>query len=171
VLLILMRHAEAGEADLRRWPDDGQRPLTDAGRREHAGVATALRGMGVRFDRLLTSPLARARETAEITARAYGGTPAPEPTDLLGEGAEPASTLAGLAAVEAEALLCVGHEPTLSRLAALLIARDGTARVEMAKSGVVVIECAGPVAPGRGLLRLHLRPREILRLLDRAAEP
>ena len=166
-----MRHAEAGEADSRRWPDDGQRPLTDAGRREHAGVAAALRDMGVRFDRLLTSPLVRARETAEITARAYGGTPTPEATDLLGDRAEPASTLAGLAAVEAEALLCVGHEPTLSRLAALLIAGDGTARVEMAKSGVAVIECAGPVAPGGGRLRLHLRPREILRLLDPSAEP
>ncbi len=167
VLLILMRHAEAGEADERRWPDDRQRPLTAAGRREHAAVAEALCRMGVRFDRLLTSPLARARETAEITARAYGGAPAPEATELLGDRAEPVSTLAGLAALETGAVLAVGHEPTLSRLAALLIDRDGLARVEMAKSGVAVIECAGPVAPGRGLLRMHLRPRELLRLLDR----
>jgi phosphohistidine phosphatase len=165
VLLILMRHAEAGEADPRRWPDDRQRPLSEAGRRAHAGVAEVLRRMGVRFDRLLTSPLVRARETAEITARAYGGAPAPEPTELLGDRAEPASTLAGLATVDAGALLCVGHEPTLSRLAALLIARDGGARIEMAKSGVAVIECVGPVAPGRGQLRMHLRPPELLRLL------
>jgi phosphohistidine phosphatase SixA/ubiquinone/menaquinone biosynthesis C-methylase UbiE len=121
--------------------------------------------MDVRFDRILTSPLARARETADITARAYGGTPAPEPTDLLGDRAEPAATLAALGALEAGAVLAVGHEPTLSRLAALLIDPDGRARVEMAKSGVAVVECAGPVAPGRGLLRLHLRPREIARLL------
>lgn len=161
-----MRHAEAGEADARRWPDDRQRPLTDAGRREHARVAEALRRMGVRFDRLLTSPLRRARETAEITARAYGGAPALEPTELLGDRAEPDSTLAGLAAVEAERLLCVGHEPTLSRLAALLTSRDGLARIDMRKSGVAVIECAGPVAAGRGLLQMHLRPGELIRLLD-----
>ena len=160
-----MRHGEAGEADSRRWPDDRQRPLTDAGRREHAGVAEALRRMGVRFERLLSSPLVRARETAEITARAYGA-PAPELTELLGDNADPASTLAGLAAVEASALLCVGHEPTLSRLAGLLTSRDGSARIEMAKSGVAVIECLGPVAPGHGLLRLHLRPRELAALLD-----
>lgn len=165
VLLILMRHAEAGEADERRWPGDRQRPLTEAGRREHAAAAEALRRMGVRFDRLLTSPLARALETAEITARAYGGTPAPEPTELLGDRAEPAAALAGLAAIEAGAVLCVGHEPTLSRLAALLIDPDGRARIEMAKSGVAVIYCAQPVAPGRGVLRLHLRPREMMRLL------
>jgi phosphohistidine phosphatase SixA len=169
--LVLMRHAEAGEADSRRWPDDRERPLTDAGRREHARVAEALRRMGVRFDRLLTSPLARARETAEITARVYGGSVALEPTELLGDRAEPAGTLAGLAGVEAEALLCVGHEPTLSRLAGLLLSHDGRARVEMRKSGVAVIECAGPVTPGRGLLQMHLRPDEIGRLVGEGPAP
>ena len=163
-----MRHGEAGEADSRRWPDDRQRPLTDAGRHEHARVAEALRRMGVRFDRLLSSPLTRARETAEITARVYGAPP-PELTELLGDNAEPGSTLAGLAAVEASALLCVGHEPTLSRLAALLISRDGSARVEMCKSGIAVIDCAGPAVSGRGTLRLHLRPPELIGLLDGSA--
>lgn len=160
-----MRHGEAGEADSRRWPDDRQRPLTDAGRREHARVAEALRRMGVRFDRMLSSPLERARETAEITARAYGA-PGPELTELLGDNAEPGSTLAGLAKVEATAVLCVGHEPTLSRLAGLLTSRDASGRVEMAKSGVAVIECVEPLAPGRGVLRLHLRPPELIALLD-----
>jgi len=36
-----MRHADAGDADPRCWPDDRDRPLTDAGRREHARVAEA----------------------------------------------------------------------------------------------------------------------------------
>jgi phosphohistidine phosphatase len=166
VLLILMRHADAGAADPRRWPDDRDRPLTDAGRREHAAVAEALRRMGVRFDRLLTSPLVRARETAEITAGIYGGAPAPEPTDLLAVEVAPRAMLAGLAAMETETLLCVGHEPALSGLIALLIARDGGASVDMEKSGVALIDCSGPAAPGRGLLRMHLRPRELLRLLD-----
>jgi phosphohistidine phosphatase SixA len=169
--LVLMRHAAAGEADSGRWPDDRQRPLTDAGRREHARVAEALRLMGWGFDRILTSPLARARETADITARVYGGAPAPELTDLLGDRAEPASTLAGLARVKAETLLCVGHEPNLSRLAALLVSHAGRARIEMRKSGVAAIECAGPLAPGRGLLQMHLRPEEIVRLLDGGAAP
>ena len=63
-----MRHAHAGEADSRRWPGDRLRPLSDKGRRKHAVVADALRRMGVRFDRLLSSPLVRARQTADITA-------------------------------------------------------------------------------------------------------
>jgi phosphohistidine phosphatase SixA len=164
--LVLMRHADAGDADPVRWPGDRERPLTDAGRREHARVAAALHRMGVVFDRILTSPLARARETAAITSRAYGGVPAPEPSELLGDRAEPARTLAGLAAVEAERLLCVGHEPTLSRLAGLLISPDGSARVEMRKSGVAVIDCPGPVGSGHGTLQLHLRPAELVALAD-----
>jgi phosphohistidine phosphatase SixA/ubiquinone/menaquinone biosynthesis C-methylase UbiE len=127
--------------------------------------------MGLRFDRILTSPLVRARETADITARVYGDAREPELTDLLGDEAEPARTLEGLAQVPAETLLCVGHEPTLSRLAALLVSRDGRARIEMRKSGVALIECAGPPAPGRGLLQLHLRPEEIVRLLGGDAAP
>jgi len=169
--LVLMRHGEAGEADPARWPGDHERPLTEAGRREHAQVAAALRRMGVTFDRILTSPLTRARESADITAHAYGGAPVPEPSELLGERAEPARTLAGLATIEAERLLCVGHEPTLSRLAGILISRDGSARVEMRKSGVAVIDCAGPVGSGRGTLKLHLRPDEITRLADGLPAP
>ncbi|HKA61731.1 MAG TPA: methyltransferase [Methylomirabilota bacterium] len=169
--VVVMRHADAGEADPRRWPDDRDRPLTDAGRREHARVAEALRRLGLRFDRILTSPLARARETADITARIFGDRPTPEPTDLLGDRADPATIVAALSRVKAETLLCVGHEPTLSGLVAALISGDGTARVAMAKSGVAVIECGDAPAPGRGVLRLHLRPAEIVRLLDETADP
>jgi phosphohistidine phosphatase SixA len=169
--LVLMRHADAGEADPRRWPDDRERPLTDAGRREHARVAEAVRRMGLRVDRILTSPLARARETAEITARILGGGLGPEPTDLLGDRAEPAAIVDTLGRVPAGALLCVGHEPTLSSLIALLTSRDASARVAMTKSGVAVIDSADPPAPGRGVLRMHLRPAEVVRLLDEAATP
>jgi phosphohistidine phosphatase SixA len=169
--LVVMRHADAGDADPRRWPDDRDRPLTDPGRREHARVAEALRRMGLRFDRILTSPLARARETAAITARAFGDRPVPEPTDRLGDRADPASILVALSQVKADTLLCVGHEPTLSGLIAMLTSRDGSARVAMAKSGVAVIECADPPTAGQGVLRLHLRPAEIARLVDEAASP
>jgi phosphohistidine phosphatase SixA len=127
-----MRHADAGDADPRCWPDDRDRPLTDAGRREHARVA------------------ARARETAAITARTFGDRPAPEPTDLLGDRAHPASILVGLSRVTADTLLCVGHEPTLSGLIAVRTSRDGNARVAMAKSGVALRECADRAGRGPG---------------------
>lgn len=163
--LYLMRHADAGEADARRWPDDGRRPLSEVGHREHAVVAAALRRMGVRFDRLLTSPLVRARQTADITAAAYGGAPAPQETAALGERASLPDLLAALAALAPEAgVVCVGHEPFLSRTAAALVSRDGSARIEMRKSGVAAIDFEGHPAPRKGTLLFHLRPREIVAL-------
>lgn len=159
-----MRHAEAGEADLRRWPDDRDRPLTDEGRAEHRLVAQALRRMGVSFDRLLSSPLVRARQTAAITVEVYGGG-APELTEALGDRATPEALFGCLRDLErGQTVLCVGHEPFLPELAALLIAPAGRAHIEVRKSGVLVIDCEGHPAPGGGTLVLHLRPRELIRL-------
>jgi phosphohistidine phosphatase len=160
-----MRHAHAGEADPRRWPDDRQRPLSDKGRRKHAVVADALRRMGVRFDRLLSSPLVRARQTADITAAAYGGTPAIEETPALGDLATLPDLLATLARLPADAaVLCVGHEPFLSEAEAALISRGGPVRIEMRKSGVAGLDFDGRPVAGAGKLLYHFRPRELLAL-------
>ncbi|HKZ05882.1 MAG TPA: phosphohistidine phosphatase SixA [Methylomirabilota bacterium] len=165
--LYLMRHAEAGDADARRWPDDRDRPLTDAGEREHAVVAATLARMGVRFDRLLTSPLVRARRTAEITAAVYGGAPAPEETPALDDHATVPGFLAVLARLPRDAaVLAVGHEPLLSATVGALVSRDGAARVVMPKSGVAAIELDGTPAPGGGRLLFHLRPHELVRLAE-----
>ena len=161
--LYLMRHAEAGEADPSRWPDDRVRPLSDTGHREHAVVAAVLRRMGVRFEHLLTSPLVRARQTADIVTAAYGGAPAPDETPALGDRATLPELLAVLTRLPAEAgVLAVGHEPFLSAAAGALVSRDRSARIEMRKSGVAAIAFAGHPAAGRGTLLFHLRPREIL---------
>jgi len=159
-----MRHADAGDADPRRWPDDRDRPLSDEGRAEHRLVAQALRRMGVSFDRLLSSPLVRARQTAAITAEVYGGGE-PELTEALGDRATPEALFGRLRDLgRDQTALCVGHEPFLSGLAALLIAPAGRVRIEVLKSGVLVIDCDGHPAPGAGTLALHLRPRELIRL-------
>ncbi|MCI0545917.1 MAG: phosphohistidine phosphatase SixA [Candidatus Rokubacteria bacterium] len=165
--VILMRHAEAGAADPRRWPDDRERPLTDEGRKAHRKVARALRAMGVKIDALLTSPLVRARQTADITARVYDLSEAIEVTDALGDRGTVASALERLGRCPPDGrMLCVGHEPLLSKLAAVLVSRDGSARIEMKKSGTIAIDCDGAPAPGRGALRFHFRPKELVALVE-----
>ncbi len=165
MLVVLMRHADAGEVSPGRWPDDRQRPLTAEGRAEQRGVAEALRRLGLRFDRILTSPSLRARQTAEITAEVHGtAAPALESTEALSDRGDLGGVLAALQSVPAAVVLCVGHEPLLSRLAAALISRDGSARIEMKKSGVAVIECREPPAPGEGWLRVLLAPPVIVSL-------
>ena len=62
----------------------------------------------------------------------------------------------------------MGHEPLLSRVAAILVAGSDRARIEMRKSGVIAIDFRGHPAPGGGTLVFHLPPREIGRLMDEA---
>ena len=69
--LILMRHALAEERSA-RWPDDTQRPLSKEGEKKHRAVSEALLSFGLRFDEIVSSPLIRARQTADITARVFG---------------------------------------------------------------------------------------------------
>jgi phosphohistidine phosphatase len=166
--LILMRHAEAGDPDPARHPDDRQRPLTADGRREHAAVAGVLARMGVAPTRVLTSPLVRARETAEITARVLGWAGAAEPLEALGDAFSAAGVLAALdGARDGDVVLCVGHEPSLSRFASSLLSGEGILRMAMPKSGVLGLEFGGRPRPGRGVL-LFLLPREIYRAHDGA---
>lgn len=164
--LILMRHADAGKADPSRWPDDGKRPLSKEGRSEHRRVAEALKRAGISFDRLLTSPLTRARETAEITAEVYRARKLIEVADELGDPGDLADLLVRLRACPKDAaVLCVGHEPTLSELASLLIGQPGSAAIDLRKSGVIGLDAAGYPAPGKCSLRYHLRPKLLLRLV------
>lgn len=154
--LILIRHADAS--------NDEPRVLTELGRRQHAQVAHALRRMGITFDYLLSSPLIRARETAEITARAVGFRGAVEETPALGDGFTVEGLLERLALFPGEAVVaCVGHEPHLGRFAAALVTPDGSLSLEVKKSGVIGIQTKGHPARGNSTLLFVLRPDELLR--------
>ena len=158
--LLLMRHADAGEADARRWPDDRLRPLSPRGEAEHRRVARARREAGLRFDRVLTSPLVRARQTTAITVEAFAWAGAVEVVDFLGDRATPEGVVAALATLPAgSSPLCVGHEPTLGWVASLLVAGSpGGARIHVAKSALIGIDTAVPPVAGRGTLAFVLPP-------------
>src|SRR5262245_1584012 len=63
--LYLIRHAEAVPLGVDGISDDEDRPLTEMGKQQCRAVALALRQLGVRLEKLRTSPLVRARQTAE----------------------------------------------------------------------------------------------------------
>ena len=65
MLLLLNRHANAGERDPAQWPDDRDRPLTDKGRKVQRDVSRALRKLDLTPSLVLTSPWLRAAQTAE----------------------------------------------------------------------------------------------------------
>ena len=81
--LLIIRHAIAAERDAQRWHDDGSRPLSPLGMRRARRAAAGLRAITRAPDRLLTSPLVRARQTAKILTEVAGWPPAEEAAELL----------------------------------------------------------------------------------------
>jgi len=160
--LLLIRHAAAVRKGIPANRDRG-RPLTPRGRAKFRVAARGLARIVDQPDVLLTSPLIRARATAEIAASAFRSlTPRIEPA-LAQERVE--VVVAALKKYPADATVAiVGHEPTLSKLLARLLGvRTGDGPFAFKKGGVAMVDLPdGPTNAGQ--LRWFLRPR-ILRTL------
>jgi phosphohistidine phosphatase len=162
---ILIRHAKAEARDPGAWPDDDLRPLTAEGRAEQRAAARAMKKMGIKFDFLVTSPLLRASETAEIVAAAYRWPEPPQVAQELGHGYAVGAVVKLLAKFPPDASVAlVGHEPDLSHLAAALISASGDVSIALKKSGVVGIEFEGQAENGKGTLLYHLKPGHLRKL-------
>jgi phosphohistidine phosphatase len=161
--LYLVRHAIAAEQDLRRWPDDRQRPLTAAGQRRFRRTANSLAAVmesAGKVERLLTSPLLRARETAAMLHRA--GLPQPVEESVLAPGRTAARVLAVLRAHDAQSIVLVGHEPDLGRLLAVCIAgADAKLSLRFRKGGAAGLSFAGAPRVGEATLEWLLPPKAL----------
>lgn len=162
MLLLLNRHAHAGQRDAEQWPDDTERPLTDKGRKTQRNVSRALRKMDLAPTLVLTSPWLRALQTAEIlVAEARVGV-APMPCEPLADDPDLGRLTDYVGDQPPEAIVAmVGHSPWMEELAALLLggSADGL-RLSFPKSGVMGIDLVD-LAPGSGELRFFLRPKMV----------
>jgi phosphohistidine phosphatase len=135
--LYFLRHGLAGERS--EWiGHDEDRPLTAAGKAQTAREAAGLSRLGLIPDLILTSPLVRAKQTAEILARALG---IPERVGI-DEQLSPGFGRKELRQIVSEnsgrdKLMLVGHEPDFSKIVGRLI---GNAQVVMKKGGLAVVE-------------------------------
>src|SRR5580765_5526743 len=93
--LYLIRHAIA-EARGEAWPDDAKRPLTERGASRMRKAARALAKLGVSIDVVLTSPLTRTRQTAEIVAAAFDPRPTVVNVEALAPGGGQTTVLSEL---------------------------------------------------------------------------
>jgi phosphohistidine phosphatase len=161
--LYLVRHAIAAEPDAKRWPDDRQRPLTKVGARRFKGTAATLVELinaGGAADRLLCSPLVRARETAAILRRA--GLPEPIEETVLAPGRTAARVLAVLRAHDVQSIVVVGHEPDLGRLLAVCIAGPSAKlSLRFRKGGAACLDFAGAPRVGEASLEWLLPPKAL----------
>lgn len=153
--LILLRH---GKAEPHGHPEgDGARALVDKGRDQAARAARMLKAADLLPEIVLTSPLLRARQTAEIFClEAKMSGPLLQP--WLACGMAPGLALAELVGFrDFSRVAIVGHEPDFSGLIAWLLGISGGA-VEMKKGGLACVEIQPPSQRGR---LLYLSPPKL----------
>ncbi len=161
--LLLLRHAQAEKPDPLVYPDDDKRPLTDIGIKRQRKVAKAFYAMGVRPDRIITSPRVRARQTAEITAVALGCERVLVHSNALGVGYSPEAVLELLATSSpSEVVMLVGHAPDLGLLAGLFLGTTVGAAVRFRKGALLSVSFPSIPRPGEGTLEFFYRPDDLL---------
>jgi phosphohistidine phosphatase len=144
--LIILRHGLAVDPAKAKMPDD-DRPLTNKGVRRTRRVGRGLHRLKVEPDRILTSPLPRAWQTAGIVASALRRSDVVEVSDELRPGRDPARTLEWLRGRPEPRIMIVGHNPGLNNLIALLLLEDGDPAAvrlaELGKGGVASFRAEG----------------------------
>ncbi|MCC6443193.1 MAG: phosphohistidine phosphatase SixA [Armatimonadetes bacterium] len=152
--LYFLRHGIA--EDRQPGQEDSQRHLTPEGEAEMRAIAAGLAKLNIKLDKIATSPLTRALQTAHIVADVLGLTDRFAVDPRLGGGCglyDLAQILHGLPQ-KGRALL-VGHEPDFSEMVSELI---GGASIEFKKGGLARVD-ADSIDPGNGVLQWLLVPK------------
>ena len=139
--LYFLRH---GEADWPGWtgPDD-ERPLTDFGKKEVRQVAKFLDRLNVNPDLIVSSPLPRALQTAEVAAEQLKTKLRQDEALEPGFGISELSTL--LKRHHSKALMLVGHEPDFSSVISALTGGF----IKMSKAGIALVDLDPETEKGR----------------------
>src|SRR5215207_2043750 len=163
--VYLVRHAIAFAPDPNKWPDDRERPLTPNGEKKFRRAVRGLASLVPAVDVVLSSPLTRAWQTAEIL-QAKADWPQPLRFEALEPGRSPAEVLDGLQPhAGAASIALVGHEPSLHELASYFLGGDpNNVQLVMRNGGVAGLVFEHSPLPGSAALEWLLLPR-ILRSL------
>lgn len=150
--LYFVRHAAASRKTT--WAaDDGLRPLTRTGKARFRAAARALATSGALAPTLIvTSPLVRARQTADILAKALPASVAVVEDERLAGDFDAAALHAILSDHrDVTALAIVGHNPSFTEV---LSAVTGDANVNVRKGAVALVELNHVTVPSGRLMWL-----------------
>ena len=163
---FLLRHAIAMERDAFDFASDSERPLTAKGKNQLSHVTAAMRMMKLRFDLILSSPLVRARQTAEIVAEDLKLKRRLLFEPELKPGGNPRKLIENLLRKKstAEDFLLVGHEPELSDLISLLVTGGPGGGFALKKAGLVKLEITRLRPEKCAILAWQLTPALMKRL-------
>jgi phosphohistidine phosphatase len=165
--IVVVRHGIAVDRDeaAKTAMADGERPLTEKGRRRMKqsarGIARLVRGAEL----IVSSPLARAVETAKIVRRAYDDDVGYSEESALLPDAPPSDLASALAdGPTAPIVVVVGHEPHLGRFVGWSVTGQAREFVELGKGGACLLRFEGQPGAGIGRLIWLLPPRELRRV-------
>ncbi len=149
MLLYFLRHGDAVQSPSL---SDSDRPLSSFGKRQAAAVGAFLCASNVHIDRIFSSPLLRAVETAEIIGKALG-VDGLERTEYLVPGTRKAQLFDLLNSHGLESILLAGHEPHLSQTVSLLLTKKETLPLEFKKCSLACLVASKPLRIGHALLQ------------------
>jgi len=158
--LYLMRHGIAAQHLDGPILRDYQRPLTEEGKVETRQVALGLKKLGARPDVIVSSPLVRARQTAEILAEVFGTTDALQITDSLAPGGSTSEVWKFLGQFQkANEAFLVGHEPDMTLLMTTLLWAGHDMGVTFKKAAVCRIDISSLPPNAPGTLKWFISPK------------
>jgi phosphohistidine phosphatase len=156
--LCFFRHGIAVDKDDPSVTSDAERPLTEEGTRKTREAAEGLKRLDEGFDKILTSPWLRAKQTAAILSDVLM-LPAPlEFAELAGDRT-PAELVAALAHHHGRRTLLVGHEPLLSATVVQILGGDWL--LDLKKSGACLLDIDALPPRKSATLLWHLTPRQL----------
>lgn len=161
--LYILRHGEAADHGDPRYKNDADRPLTAKGIQRTKALAHALRQLDITFDVIFSSPLVRARETAEIVERGLRLHGRLELSEHLAPSGDVEKLVHQLNKVRPVpgSLLLAGHEPFLSSLISLLCTGGSHLALALKKGGLCRMEVETLRAARCASLEWLLPPRVI----------
>ena len=155
--LYLIRHGIAAERS-EEYPDDSKRPLTSSGIARLRKEAKALDALGIGFDHIITSPLVRTRQSADVFAETLKSKPSVSTSDALAPAGTPAGVIQEIGKHARKGRIAVvGHEPNIGELAARLI--GARVPVEFKKGAICRIDFENFPPKGSGQLRWFVTPK------------
>ena len=162
MLVYLLRHGDAIQtASLK----DNERPLSGFGRKQATIVGKFLRKSVVQIDVIISSPLVRAVETADIVRKTLGVGKF-ETTEYLVPGTRKTQLFDLLNSMQVGSVLLVGHEPHLSQTISVLLSEREGLPIEMKKCSLACLVASVPVRNGHAMLQ-WLLSYEQMELLHR----
>ena len=163
--LYILRHGKAQE-HTQNFAGDSKRELTEVSKKELCCIAKAIKNLEIDVDDIISSPLIRAKQTAEIIIKhVKSKKKSIKIWNELKPEIDTEKTVKKLTTLKPDSsIMLVGHEPHLTDLISKIISNDGTVDISLKKGGLVHIICN--IAKGKisGSLRSIMTPKQLKKL-------